>query len=80
MVSLRPARQTDAFDLHRNCFPEQTLDEVRDYLRWCLAQHARGRIVRLVAEADGQVIANGQLALLHDRGEIGKLRGVSLAE
>ena len=73
MISLRPARQTDAFDLGRNCFPEQTLDEVQGYLYWCLPHQARGRVVRLVAEMDGQVIANGQLTLLRDRGEIGSL-------
>ena len=73
MVSLRSARRTDAFDLHRNCFPEQKLDEVQGYLRWCLAHQASGRIVRLVAEMDGQVIANGQLALLRGRGEISSL-------
>jgi ribosomal protein S18 acetylase RimI-like enzyme len=73
MVSLRPARLTDAFSLYRNCFPEQSLKEVQDHLRWCVAQQAKGRVVRLVAEADGKVVANGQLAILHDRGEIGSL-------
>lgn len=73
MLSLRSARMTDAFDLCHNCFPEQPFNEIQDYLRWCLEQQARGRLVRLVAEIDGQVIANGQLTLLHDRGEIGSL-------
>jgi ribosomal protein S18 acetylase RimI-like enzyme len=73
MVSFRRAQLTDAPALHQNCFPAQTLDEVRDYLRWCMAQQARRRVVRLVAEVDGQVIANGQLTLQRDRGEIGSL-------
>ena len=73
LVSLRPARLTDAFALCRNCFPKQTLTEVRGYLRWCLAQQARGRVVRLVAEVGDQVVANGQLTLLRDQGEIGSL-------
>ena len=63
----------DAADLHDNCFPEQTLGEVYDYLRWCLTQQAKGRLVRLVAEVDGQVVANGQLTILHNQGEIGSL-------
>jgi len=73
MLSLHPARLTDAFDLCRNCFPEQSLNEVKDYLRWCINQQAKGRMVRLVAETDSQVVANGQLTILHDRGEIGSL-------
>jgi ribosomal protein S18 acetylase RimI-like enzyme len=36
-------------------------------------QRARGHIVRLVAEVEGQVVANGQLTLLRDKGEIGSL-------
>jgi ribosomal protein S18 acetylase RimI-like enzyme len=33
----------------------------------------KAHIVRLVAEVDGQVVANGQLTILRDRGEIGSL-------
>jgi ribosomal protein S18 acetylase RimI-like enzyme len=64
---------TDAFELFHNCFPEQTLDQVQSYLSWCLDHQARGRLVRLVAEIDGQTIANGQLTLLRDHCEIGSL-------
>lgn len=71
--SPRPPRWSDALDIQRNCFPEQTLKEVQDYLRWCLDRQGKGRLVRLVAEADGQVVASGQLTLLRDRGEIGSL-------
>jgi ribosomal protein S18 acetylase RimI-like enzyme len=72
-ISFRPARMTDTFALGRNCFPEQTLDEVHEYLQWCLDQQERGRMTRLVVEMNGQAIANGQLTLLRDRGEIGSL-------
>ena len=44
-----------------------------DYVRWCLAQTAGGHIIRLVAEVDGRVVANGQLAIHRERGEIGSL-------
>jgi ribosomal protein S18 acetylase RimI-like enzyme len=71
--SIRSASLADAADLHANCFPEQALNEVQDYLRWCLAQQAKGRMVRLVAEADGLVVANGQFAILRGQGEIGSL-------
>jgi ribosomal protein S18 acetylase RimI-like enzyme len=72
-LSLRTPRWRDALDIQRNCFPEQTLDKVQGYLRWCIDQQAKGRMVRLVAEAEGQVVASGQLTLLRDRGEIGSL-------
>ena len=71
--SLRPVCLTDAADLHRNCFPEQSLEEVQSYLRWCLAQVPKGRMVRLIAQVDRQVIANGQLAIHRRDGEIGSL-------
>ena len=71
--SLRSVRPSDAADLHRNCFPEQSLDAVQDYLHWCLSQMRKGRMVRLVAEVNGQVVANGQLAIHRHDGEIGSL-------
>ena len=63
----------DAEALWRNCFSRNTLDETREYLDWCLRQMEKGRVVRLVAEADGQAVANAQLTLWPDRGEIGSL-------
>jgi GNAT superfamily N-acetyltransferase len=36
-------------------------------------QRAKGHVVRLVAEVEGQVVANGQLTFLRDKGEIGSL-------
>jgi ribosomal protein S18 acetylase RimI-like enzyme len=72
-LSLRAASLADAADLRGNCFPEQTLGEVQEYLRWCMNQQAKGRLVRLVAEVDGQAVANGQLSILPKTGEIGSL-------
>ena len=70
---LRPARIKDAEALWQNCFSENTLDQTREYLAWCLRQVEKGRVVRLVAEADGQAVANAQLTLRRDRAEIGSL-------
>jgi N-acetylglutamate synthase-like GNAT family acetyltransferase len=70
---LRPARLADASDLHRNCFSGQSLAEVQDYLRWCLAQADKGRMVRLVVQIEGNVVANGQLTIMGRQGEIGSL-------
>jgi ribosomal protein S18 acetylase RimI-like enzyme len=72
-VQVIVAHLTDASDLHRNCFLEQTLKQVRSYLQWCQAQQAKGRMVCLVAKVDGQVVANGQLTIQRNQGEIGSL-------
>jgi ribosomal-protein-alanine N-acetyltransferase len=72
-ASIRPARLEDADALHRHCHPDQTLEDVEDYLAWCLRQADRGRIVRLVAEVDGQVVGNAQLTVWGLEGEIGSL-------
>ena len=60
---VRRLRATDAPDLHHNCFSDQSLCEVQDYLDWCLAEQARGRLVPLVVEVEGKAVASGQLAL-----------------
>ena len=70
---LRPARVEDAQALWRNCFSQESLAETRGYLAWCLRQTDKGWLVRLVAEADGQAVANAQLTLWRDRAEIGSL-------
>ena len=72
-VVLRPIRLSDAADLQRYCFPEQTLADVQSYLQWCLALIEKGRMVRLVAEAGGQVIGGGQLTIHRRDAEIGSL-------
>jgi ribosomal protein S18 acetylase RimI-like enzyme len=70
---IRPARLDDAQGLQRNCYPDQSLGEVYDYLAWCLRQAKNGRIVRLVAEVEGQVAGNAQLTVWGQEGEIGSL-------
>ena len=61
-MTIRQLRTTDAPDLHHNCFSDQTLREVQDYVDWCLAQQAQGRLVPLVVEVEGHAVASGQLA------------------
>ena len=71
--TLRPVRMEDAEALWRNCFSQESLAETREYLAWCLRQVDKGWLVRLVAEADGQAVANAQLTLRRDWAEIGSL-------
>jgi ribosomal protein S18 acetylase RimI-like enzyme len=70
---IRGVRIEDAEALWRNCFSQESLAETRGYLAWCLRQMDKGWLVRLVAEADGQAVANAQLTLWCDRAEIGSL-------
>ena len=70
---IRPARLDDAGALQRHCYPEHTLDDVQDYLAWCLRQAEKGWIVRLVAQVDGQAVGNVQLTVWGQAGEIGSL-------
>ena len=70
---IRPARLEDAEALQRGCYSGTALEDVRDYLAWCLRQGEKGRIVRLVAEVDGRAVANAQLTVWGERGEIGSL-------
>lgn len=72
-VIIRPARREDAEALHAHCYPEACAEDVRDYLTWCLRASQQGRIVRLVAEVNGQVVGNAQLTVWGDEGEIGSL-------
>jgi ribosomal protein S18 acetylase RimI-like enzyme len=72
-VLIRPARLKDAEALQRHCYAEANLDDVRDYLAWCLRQAKKGRILRLVAEVDGQAVGNAQLTVWGQVGEIGSL-------
>jgi GNAT superfamily N-acetyltransferase len=72
-VVLRPVCPSDAIDLQRHCFPDQTLADVQNYLRWCLAQTGKGHMVRLVADVEGQVIGGGQLTIHRPDAEIGSL-------
>jgi GNAT superfamily N-acetyltransferase len=72
-VCIRPARLEDVEAIHRHCYPEASPDDIRDYLAWCLRQTQKGRIVRLVAEVDGQAVGNAQLTVWGQTGEIGSL-------
>ena len=72
-VLIRPVRLEDAEALYRHCYPEACLEDVRDYLTWCLRQAEKGRILRLVAELDGQVVGNAQLTVWGPMGEGGSL-------
>jgi ribosomal protein S18 acetylase RimI-like enzyme len=72
-ITIRPARLGDAEALHHCCYADTALEDVRDYLAWCRRQGEKGRIVRLVAEVDGQAVANAQLTVWGDQGEIGSL-------
>jgi len=72
-ATIRPASMGDAEALHRHCYPDATLDTVRDYLAWCLRQMPKGRIVRLVADVEGQAVGNLQLTVWGSVGEIGSL-------
>ena len=70
---VRPARLEDAGALYQHCYPDSSLDDVRDYLTWCLRQGTRGWILRLVAEVEGQAVANVQLTIWGRKGEAGSL-------
>ncbi|MBN1659291.1 MAG: GNAT family N-acetyltransferase [Anaerolineae bacterium] len=70
---IRPARITDAPDLQRNCYPDEPIADVRDYLAWCLRQAGRGWIARFVAEVGSEVVGNVQLTARGRVGEIGSL-------
>jgi GNAT superfamily N-acetyltransferase len=74
---IRPARLSDALTLQRHCFPEQSVEDVADYLNWCLRQAERGQLVRLVAEVGGEAVANVQLTL---RGEVAEIGSLVVAE
>jgi GNAT superfamily N-acetyltransferase len=70
---IRPARLDDAGALQRHCYPDHALEDVQGYLAWCLRQAEKGRIVRLVAQVDGQAVGNAQLTVWGQEGEIGSL-------
>ena len=72
-VLIRPARLEDAVALQRHCYPGASLEDVEDYLAWCLRRTPRGHILRLVAEVDGQAVGNAQLTVWESRGEIGSI-------
>lgn len=70
---IRAARLDDAGALQRHCYPDHALEDVQDYLAWCLRQAEKGRIVRLVAQVGGEAVGNAQLTVWGQEGEIGSL-------
>jgi ribosomal protein S18 acetylase RimI-like enzyme len=70
---IRPARLGDAEALHCHCYPDATLETVQDYLAWCLRQARKGRIVRLVADVEGQAVGNVQITAWGSVAEISSL-------
>jgi ribosomal protein S18 acetylase RimI-like enzyme len=72
-TTIRSARLEDAEMLHLGCYPEDSFVEIYRYLDWCLRPAQKGRITRLVAEVDGQVVGNIQLTVWGQTGEIGSL-------
>lgn len=60
---IRTARITDGAALHRFCFPRQPLDQLLDYLEWCLAETHRP--TRLVALDDVTLVGHVEVTLRH---------------
>ena len=73
LFSLRRAAASDGHSLQKTCLSDQSLAQVEDRLRWCLSEQGQGRLICLVAEADGQTVAIGQLVIRQGEGEIGSL-------
>ncbi len=72
-VLIRVAQDQDAEALHRNCYPDQSIEQVRDYLAWCLDPRRCERVARLVAVVGGQVVGAAELTLWPGWGEVGSL-------
>jgi len=72
-IDIRPLTLSDADDLRRNCFPNEPDQSVTEYVQRALHFVARGQAKHLVAEADGQAVANAQLLCWRKRAEIGSL-------
>ena len=72
-VTIRPLCHEDAEGLCHNCFPEETPEAVVDYIKRALKFVERGQAAHLVAESNGEPIANAQLICWHKRAEIGSL-------
>jgi ribosomal protein S18 acetylase RimI-like enzyme len=72
-VDIRPLQLSDASDLQSNCFPNETCESVNDYVQRALRFVERGQAAHLVAEAEGEAVANAQLLCWRNRAEIGSL-------
>jgi len=62
-VVVRPVAPGDVADLHKNCFPRSTHDEVHRLVESSLRGALEGRYAHLVAEADGEVVGTIELGL-----------------
>jgi len=72
-IDIRPLTLSDADDLQRNCFPNEPDQSVSDYVQRALGFVERGQAKHLVAEANGQAVANAQMLCWRKRAEIGSL-------
>ncbi len=72
-IDIRPLTLSDAADLRRNCFPDEPYQSVSEYVQRALNFVERGRAAHLVAEAEGQAVANAQMLCWRKRAEIGSL-------
>lgn len=72
-IDIRPLTLSDADDLRRNCFPDEPCQSVTDYVQRALHFVERGQAKHLVAETDGQAVANAQMLCWRKRAEIGSL-------
>ena len=57
-IVIRPLEHTDAVQLRQNCFPINTLEEIQSQIATSLQAFAEGKVVPLVAEADGKVVGS----------------------
>jgi GNAT superfamily N-acetyltransferase len=62
-VVIRPVAAGDVADLHKNCFPRSTHDEVHRLVEASLRGSLEGRYAHLVAEADGRVVGTIELGM-----------------
>lgn len=69
-VTLRLARQSDAGDLRRNCWPERSERSVRMRLSDMALRQERGAAWGVVAVVEGQAVAYGQVVRWLNGGEI----------
>jgi len=72
-VGIRPLTLSDAQDLQRNCFPNESPEAVNEYVQRALRFVERGQAAHLVAEAEGHAVATAQLICWRSRAEIGSL-------
>jgi ribosomal protein S18 acetylase RimI-like enzyme len=72
-ATVRRLREEDAGGLQRHCYADTSLEDVQDYVTWCLHPSRQHWIIRLVAEVDGEAVGHAQLTLWGNTGEIGSV-------